>query len=126
MQVVHRALLDEAQQVATAEAARDDLHLQHARRALWEGYRADLTTKDNPTPAWIEDATAGFVLAREALLRQELDLIQQRRTRQENLQAAAAAQTRAIELLQQRDRLRPQALDLDYWTNRFTPLETPR
>lgn len=126
LEVVQRALLDEAQRVAEADAAHDRLYLQQARRQIWDGFRADLNTTDTLTPGWIEDATVGFVQAREALLRQEFDLARQREFRQDNLRDAAAAQARAIAILQQQDRLFHDAVGLGPRSSSPPPSETSR
>lgn len=126
LEVVRQALLDEAQRIGEADASRDELYLQQVRRQLWDGYRADLNAADTLSPDWIEDATAGFVLAREALLRQEFDLARQRRTRQDNLRDAAAAQARAIAILQQRDRLLDETVGLQPRSLPPRSAETPR
>ena len=115
MQVVEATLQREAQSLSQVQAARDRLYLEQARRQLDEGYRRDLASTQALSPQWVESATSVYVAAREALLRQEIELARQRETRVENLQLAAQAQGRAVALLQRQDNLLRQTLGLDLW-----------
>ena len=102
--VTEQALLSEAERI-DQDSERDAMWLEQARQALERAYEADLAEQASIDAQWVRSATAGYVLAREALVRHELDLKQQRHDRSENLHAAAQAARRAIELLQQRDAL---------------------
>ncbi|MEM7627288.1 MAG: hypothetical protein AAF333_16955 [Planctomycetota bacterium] len=104
MRIVEDALRQEATRTLTTDAARDRQYLESARRNLEDAYRADLDAVPVLTPDWVESATSAYVAAREGLLRHELDLADQRRGRAENLRAAAA-QSRAIALLERQDQL---------------------
>lgn len=115
LQVVERTLIHEADALVSVEAARDRLYLEQSRRQLDEGYRRDLQDTDQLSPQWVESATTVYVAAREALLRQELELARQRQTRADNLRLAAQAQGRAVGLLQRQDNLLRQTLGLDLW-----------
>lgn len=57
------------------------------------------------TPAWVLEATTVYVAARDALIRHEQSLAQERGNRADNLRAAAAATHRAILLTEQQDGL---------------------
>ena len=115
MQVVEATLRSEAESLAAVQASRDRLYLEQARRQLDEGYRRDLSSTDALSPQWVESATAVYVAAREALLRQEIELARQRQTRVDNLELAAQAQGRALAILQRQDNLLRQTLGLDLW-----------
>ncbi len=115
MQVVERTLRQEAESLGAVQATRDRLYLQQARQQLDEGYRRDLADTNALSPQWVQSATTVYVAAREALLRQELELARQRQTRIDNLQLAAQAQGRAVALLQRQDNLLRQTLGLDLW-----------
>lgn len=126
MRIVEQAILDEAGQIETFDADRDQRMIDSLRSRLREGYLADLRTTDTLDPAWVEDATEIYLTARETLVRQELDLAQQRRARQDNLRDAAHAQARAIAILQQQDRLLQQTVGLDFWRLQLQETNTPR
>jgi len=115
LRVVERVLADEAQHIVEADALRDRHSLDQARRSLSDAYRADLAETETLSPHWVQQATDVYVAAREALLRQEFDLARQRGVRIENLRLAAEAQSRAIAILQQQDRLLMQTVGLDLW-----------
>lgn len=125
LRVVERAMLDEAQRIETYDAQRDQLMLDDARLRLRDGYLADLNTTDTLDPSWVDSATEIYVAAREALVWQEIDLAQQRQTRQDNLRDAARAQARAIAILQQQDRLLQQTVGLDLWRLEAPQTDSP-
>lgn len=118
LRIVESALEQEASRVQSVDAARDQQFFASTRRDLEAAYRADLNETSSLTPDWIESATLVYVTAREQLLRQELQRAAQRDTRAENLRTASAAQSRAISILEQQDRLL-QRFGVDLW--RMTP-----
>lgn len=124
MEVVRNALTDEAARLE-ADGLRDARYAAQTRRMLDDAFAADLADTSSLTPAWVEEATAAYVVAREAVLRQELAWQAERTVRRDNLAAAAEAQGRAMTILAHQDRLLRKTLGLDLW--RFnTSKETSR
>ena len=72
---------------------------------------------------WVRDAMEVYVPTREALVRHEASLTAERRTRQDNLRTAAEAQQRALELLEQQDKLITDTTHFNVW--RLLQLENP-
>ena len=108
------AIEAEAAQLVNGSAVERE-RVAHAERSLDAAFAADLRETDTLTIDWVSEATAVYVAAREALIRHELELQRQREARAEQLRSAALAQRRAIELLQQRDRLIVDATAIDAW-----------
>ncbi len=117
LELTRRAVLEEAARLE-GDARREGLYLAAARDSVAAAYQADLFEQADRMVAgdseagiggvdaeWVSEATHGYVLAREELLRREVEAGTERAIRAENLRAAAEAQTRAIELLQSQDRL---------------------
>jgi hypothetical protein len=123
MRVVEATLRAEADRLGAGQAQRDGLYLQQARADLARGFGDDLRAAETLDVEWIDRATRVYVAAREALLRQELALARQREVRAENLRLAAAAQARAMAVLQQQDRLLQRTLGLDLWRIDFSSVE---
>jgi len=105
-------LLDVSRRVIAAESqhlsddiARDRAHFEQMRGSLDAAFDADLQQADALTPQYVREATRVYVAAREALTRHELQLIDARRSRRRNLDAAMHLQQRARALLDRRDDL---------------------
>ncbi|MEM1108720.1 MAG: hypothetical protein AAGH99_08525 [Planctomycetota bacterium] len=126
MRVVEQALLKEAEHLARADAARDRLMLDTARQHLRRGYLADLRQSETLDHGYVEDATAVYVAAREALLQQYFDLTRARQTRIDNLRVAAEAQSRAILILDNQDRLLELALGFQLLPPSLSDKETSK
>ena len=117
LELTRRTVLDEAGRLES-DAEREARYLQEAKRQLARAYHADLTQRAAPSGVgegesgvghldaeWVDEATRGYVLAHEEIVRAELAAKGERAARADNLRAAAEAQTRAIRLIQQQDRL---------------------
>lgn len=104
LRVSEAALLAEAARL-NEDATRDAQWIEQARDALEQAYDADLAQTAELSPAWVREATQVYVAAREALVRHELALRQERAQRAQNLRAAAEATRRATAILQQQDAL---------------------
>lgn len=100
----------------TVDTDRDAEWIEQARLSLEHAYEADLHDVDALTPEWVGSATQVYVSAREALVRHESTLREERHRRAENLQAAAEATRRAAAMLQQQDRLWLDAVGGDGWS----------
>ncbi len=97
------------------DALRDEQATDAARQRLTLALQADLAQRPDADQAWVLSAAKGYAAAREALVQ---SLAQQRRTRElraQNLRDAAAAQRRAISLIQQQDELFNRATGFDLW-----------
>ncbi|MCC6681772.1 MAG: hypothetical protein IT445_12795 [Phycisphaeraceae bacterium] len=95
---------------AEAGRLRQDIDVDHqlveqTRSDLADAFAADLHQQDELTSAWVIEASDVYVAAREALLVRETEAAQQKQQRADNLEAAAEATQRAIDLLQRRDQL---------------------
>lgn len=99
-----KQMQNEAAQVAAA-TKRDQAEITRSQAALKAGFDADLASQSKLTAAWVKEETAGYVAARAALVEQSDKLKQEQTQRIDNLNAAASAQQRAIELLQRQDAL---------------------
>jgi len=104
LELSRQAVAAEAQRLR-ADIERDRAAMDHARDALEAAYAADLHEQSTLDVPWVMEATVVYVAAREAVLRQEMALRRERERRADNLDAAADATGRAVELLEQRDRL---------------------
>lgn len=109
MAVAQKAIQQEAGQLA-GDGQREQASIAQSQAALKAGYQADLKAQTKLTADWVQQETAGYVAAREALVKQAMTLDQQRRQRLDNLTAAAEAQQRAIAILEQRDALLTQMI----------------
>lgn len=109
-----RAMALEITHLAT-DQERDAQWIAQTRRSLEQAYEADLAQVEVLTPQWVHDATSVYVLAREALVRHEVELLAQRQQRMDNLQAAAEAVQRARAVLQQQDRLWTDLAGVNDW-----------
>ena len=114
LEQVHRVLANQ-QQDLQQRAERDAVRLDQQRHLLQQAYETDLTVRPQLDADWVRDGTAAYVTAREALLRHELQLADQLRTRRRNLELAADAQRRAIGLIQRQDQLLERMPDLRRW-----------
>lgn len=114
LRVVEGALRDEAARVE-AEASVEAQRAEQTRRMLADAYRADLLQRDAMDVAWIEEATAVYVAAREGVLRRELAQQAALQYRASTLSTAATAQRRAIQLLDRQDDLITDTLGIDLW-----------
>ena len=122
LDVVEQALRHEATLVHE-EADREAQTVSQTRTALDHAFDADLQAQSSLDEAWVRDAVRVYAAAREAVVRHELDLRNARNQRADNLLAAADAQRRAIELLQQQDELIKRSLDLKAWRGTQIPNE---
>lgn len=104
LRVTERALAEESGRLAQ-DAQRDRVYTRQVLRSLEDAYRRDLEQVGELTPAWVLEATTVYVAARDALIRHEQSLAQERGNRADNLRAAAAATHRAILLTEQQDGL---------------------
>lgn len=87
------------------ERQRDAALLTERQRALSAAFDADLRQRPDLDAEWVRQAAAGYVAAREALLRHDEAVARERAQRAANLQVAAEAQARAIALLELQDGL---------------------
>jgi len=99
------------------DAARHRLWFEQQRSSLAAAYVADLDTRDTYDRDWIRDGADAYVLAREAILRHELELRRQNETRRRNLRLGGVAIDHALSLLQQQDRLFEDIPDVRRWLN---------
>lgn len=104
LRVTDRALHDEAGR-RVQDTERDRAYLRQSLDALEDAYERDLAEAPELTPQWVSEATAVYVAAREAVLENEHAMIRERETRAENLTTARAALDRAINLIEEQDRL---------------------
>jgi hypothetical protein len=88
-----------------ADQARRAERFEQQRESLRSGYEADLAARDEIDAEWVREGTRAYVTAREALLRQEMELERQTETRRRNLKLAGEALDRAAELIHRQDRL---------------------
>jgi hypothetical protein len=114
LRVAEAAMVAEAERLA-ADVARDRAHVEQTRRSLSDAFDLDLEARGELSVAWVRDGVAVYVAAREALVRHEAALEAERRVRAENLDAAAYATRRAIELIERQDRLIVDATRMDVW-----------
>ncbi len=112
--VVNQALADEVAALVV-DGQRDGARVNELRDNLADAFARDLQETPELSPRWVTEASEGYALAREALLRHELTLAEERQRRTENLRVARQAQDRALELLQQQDKLLTDTLRLDLW-----------
>jgi hypothetical protein len=97
------------------ESLNDEQAAEAAKQRLTSALQADLQQRPNADLAWILSAAKGYAAAREAVAK---SLAQQRALRQlraQNLRDAAAAQRRAISLIQLQDELFNRATGVDLW-----------
>lgn len=104
LRVTERALVEESGRLAE-DAERDRVHTRQVLGSLDDAYRRDLEQAEALTPGWVLEATTVYVAARDAVIRHELTLAQERGNRADNLRAAATATRRAILLIEQQDSL---------------------
>ncbi len=104
LRVTERALAEESGRLAR-DVQRDRAYTRQVLGSLEDAYRRDLEQVDGLTPQWVLEATAVYITAREAAVRNEQALALERDNRADNLRAAAAATRRAILLIEQHDGL---------------------
>jgi hypothetical protein len=114
MRVANQAMQREIKHIEQARHRTEDV-LKQRQAALKAGYDADLADRDQLTRTWVKQATAGYVAAREALLRQAMQQKRRQTQRIDNLEAAGHAQRRAINLIEKQDQLVQRALGGDLW-----------
>jgi hypothetical protein len=102
LRVTERALIEASQRLAE-DAERDREYARQTLGSLENAYRQDLEGTRELTPAWVLEATAVYVAAREAVLEHQQALATERDIRADNLRAAASATRRAIVLTEQQD-----------------------
>ncbi|MEM9417488.1 MAG: hypothetical protein AAGA25_00355 [Planctomycetota bacterium] len=115
MRLVQQTMLEEAERLETVDAERDRMLFDDSRERLQRGFLADL--QQNPTldPEWVYSAAEVYAAACEALVWQEVEFARQRDTRRDNLRDAAAAQARAIAVLQEQGLLLQRTVGFDLW-----------
>ena len=104
LRVSQDTLMQEADRLHD-DVTRDARAVEQTRQTLADAYAADLRTRGELDPSWVLEATIVYVAAREALAFHEMNLRQERIQRAANLELAAQATGRAVELIEQRDRL---------------------
>lgn len=104
LRITEQALNREAARLEE-DALRDAQHIRQTLRSLEDAFHQDLDQAELLTTDWVREAIGVYVAARETMLRHEHTLAAERRTRADNLQAAASATRRAIQLIEQQDRL---------------------
>ena len=117
LRVSQLAMQREIQHLQT-DRMRDEEHLRQTRQSLDVAFEADLERIDQAgdlNAQWIRDAMLVYVPAREALLRHEATLEQERLTRMDNLQAAAEAQQRALQLIENQNALITNTTHFNMW-----------
>ncbi|MFP4144565.1 MAG: hypothetical protein ACLFV3_05430 [Phycisphaeraceae bacterium] len=114
LEVARQTMREEADRLE-AEIERDRQWTHQVRQQLEQAYEADLAEREDLGPDWVSEATAVYAAAREAMVRHEVKLEQERRARAANLRDAAEANRRATELLQQQDELVRQLAGTDGW-----------
>ncbi len=123
MRVAQRAMQAEAELLAGDTQRIEQWHAQ-TRRALRDGFEADLDDQAAIDRQWLAEHLAVYLAADEAVLRQQMKSEQQLLIRIENLHHAAAAQARAVELLQRQDELLERIPDARRWLT--LPTTEPR
>ncbi len=104
LRISSQALTREAARL-DEDATRDAQHVRQSLSLLDNAFDQDLDQTDTLTPDWVREATRVYIAAREALVLHGQALTAERRARADNLHAAASATRRAIELIEQQDRL---------------------
>ena len=112
LRVTERALQQESDRLGD-DAERDGEYVRQTLQILESAYNRDLEQVESLTPDWVMEATKVYVTAREAIVRHQNQLTQERNRRADNLKSAALATRRAIALIQQQDRLLKGAVDED-------------
>jgi hypothetical protein len=114
MRVARQAMQQQTEHLEQSRE-RQKQQLEQRQAALKAGFKADLKQRDELTADWVLDGTAGYVAAREAVLRQHFKRRVNTRQRIDNLKAAMRAQDRAVRILQKQDRLLTRTLGGDLW-----------
>lgn len=114
LEVADKALQQEVQH-QQEDLARDAEQFAQARRNIDQGFAADLRERATLDADWVSDAAQVYAQAREALARREEALKNQRQIRVDNLHAAAAAQERAMQLLEMQRQWLDTQIGLDLW-----------
>jgi len=117
LSVVDRVLAEELAGIEV-DRRRDKASVASSLKAMRDAYSLDLSQAESQgrlSADWVLDANAGYVLAREELVRYEAALAAERDTRQENIEAALTAQRRAVWLLESQDQALVDALGVDRW-----------
>jgi len=104
LRITQGALHSESAQLRQ-DIPRDGRAIEQVRMSLDDAFAADLRQQEELSVVWVSEAMDVYIAAREALLVHELTLKQERLQREENLDVAANATQRAIDLLEQRDQL---------------------
>ena len=107
--------ITQEQQLLNDDSARRSQWFAQQRDALAGGFEADLNSQPQLDSAWVLEGVHAYTAACELLLRHELDLQQQTKTRGKNLQQASAAIRRAVGLIEQQDQLFQRIPDLRRW-----------
>lgn len=108
-----RQAMQEERRLLEEDAERHRAHFEQQREAIADGFEADLERRESLDPAWVMQGVRAYTMAREQLLRQELELRRQVEQRRRNLNHASAALDRAAGLLRQRDRLLGEVMPSD-------------
>jgi hypothetical protein len=97
------------------DAIGDEQAADAARQRLTHALQADLAHRPDADQAWILSAAKGYAAAREALAQSLAQQCRTREQRAQNLRDAAAAQRRAISLIQQQDEILHRGTGVDLW-----------
>ena len=125
LRVSQQAMLAEVEQL-NVDVTRDAEQMRQSRVSLDAAFDADMDRIENLgelDATWVREAMGVYVPTREALVRHEAALATERLARQDNLRAAAEAQQRALQLLEQQDRLITETTHFSVW--RLLQLENP-
>jgi hypothetical protein len=112
---VSASAIEREARLVEEDALGDEQATDAARQRLTLALQADFAQRPDADQAWLLSAAKGYAAAREALAQ---SLAQQRRTRErraQNLRDAAAAQRRAISLIQQQDEILHRGTGIDLW-----------
>jgi hypothetical protein len=93
----------------------DEQAAEVAKQRLTSALQADLRQRPSADPAWVLSAAMGYAAAREAVAQSLAQQRAKRELRAQNLRDAAAAQRRAISLIQLQDELFNRATGVDLW-----------
>lgn len=104
LRVAGKAINEESQRLA-GDADRDRANVRQSLGMLEDAFERDLEQTPELSAEWVRDATVVYVAAREALIRHEQALKQERDIRAANLRSAGAAINRAVSMIEQQDRL---------------------
>lgn len=118
LRVSREVMLREARQ-QTTDLQRERMHIDQNRAALRSAFAADLAARAQLDARWVSDAAEVYAAAQAALATEIARREAERQTRADNLLAAADAQSRAINLIEQQNAILKDALAIDAWLSRL-------